>query len=441
MSQISGAVRNQVGSVWVEGEISNLTIPASGHVYFTLKDAGAQISCVLFRMRAAACRIRLRDGLKVRVYGEATIYEKRGQVQLNLSIVEQAGLGELQLRFLELKNRLEAEGLFDPSRKKPIPSFPTAVGLVTSATGAAIQDMRHIFEKRAPWIDVYLLPVPVQGEGAELKIAAAIKAWGHAPQNGLPAIDVLIVGRGGGSIEDLWNFNEEVVARAIAACPIPVISGVGHETDFTIADFVADQRAPTPTAAAVLASPDGPAIDQWLDQCQQSLRFRADRLLKQSDLRLQIYERGRLSSPDLLIAPYEQTVDRLEDELLTAARNHLAQLDRKLESLELRIQAHHPRRLNEQRQLQLNALAEQLMRAARQKLTLCDAKIAQLETQLNAAGPAQTLKRGYALVRTSQGRLLRSANEVHSGDELHITVAQGSVDAQVLKTEPPTPSN
>ena len=262
-----------VGTQWVVGELSNVKYHTSGHIYFTLKEQGAEIFCAFFKNAAARCPLRLQEGMKVHVLGNATVYPDRGQLQLVIKEVRAAGMGDLQARFLELKEKLQREGLFDAERKKAIPAFPRSIGIVTSSTGAVIQDMRHVLERRAPWVKAYLLPVRVQGSGAEREIAAAIRAWSHAPHNGLPPVDVLIVGRGGGSIEDLWNFNEEIVARAIHECTVPVISAVGHDTDFTIADFVADLRAPTPTAAAELATPDGPEWLRKLGRMEQALHL------------------------------------------------------------------------------------------------------------------------------------------------------------------------
>ncbi|OYV04928.1 MAG: exodeoxyribonuclease VII large subunit, partial [Verrucomicrobiales bacterium VVV1] len=240
--RIKNVVEIEVGELWIEGEVSNLKKQASGHWYFSLKDDGAQIQCAMFGARKRSGHEALEDGSLVRVFAEVSVY---------------AGQGDLQARFEALKRKLHAEGLFDAERKKPIPKFPRVVGIITSDTGAAIRDILNVLGRRAPWVQPVLFPVRVQGKGAEFEIAKAIEKMGNPEKFGYPRCDVMIVGRGGGSIEDLWNFNEEVVARAIAACPIPIISAVGHEIDFTISDFVADLRAPTPSAAAELAVPDG----------------------------------------------------------------------------------------------------------------------------------------------------------------------------------------
>lgn len=429
VNRIANAVRISVGFQWVEGEISNLSIPASGHGYFTLKDEGGQIACVIFKSRLTQCGAKLRDGLKVKVYGEANVFEKRGQVQLNLTKIEETGLGDLQARFMALKMKLEAEGLFDPSKKRAIPTHPRSIGLITSATGAVIQDMRHVMEERAPWIKVYLLPVPVQGDGAERHIAEAIRAWGNAPANGLPAIDTLIIARGGGSLEDIWNFNEEIVARAIRACPIPTISGVGHETDFTLADFAADMRAPTPTAAAVMATPDGPAIASRLESYERILFSRAAQALQKATMQLSYCERSRLMNPEELLSPCAQLVDDLEMELKSSVAERLKTYRHRVDSLEFGIKMKHPRVLNERRKEQLASVISELSHTVRAKLTAYKSSMALAESKLMSSSPQKTLERGYALVKDSRGKIVRDPNEIEQGERLGVTVCHGEFHA------------
>ena len=273
-ADIRESLEDRFNGVWVEGEISNHRLPASGHHYFTLKDSGAQLSCVLFRGAAMKSRIPLSDGMQVQAYGNISVYEARGQYQLIAQVVQPKGFGDLQAKFEALKRKLEAEGLFDPIRKKRIPSFPQRIGIVTSPTGAAIQDMINVLSRRAPWVEVMIQPVRVQGEGAAEEIAAGVRAFEIGA--GIPRPDLIIVARGGGSIEDLWSFNEEVVARAIAEATVPVMSGVGHEMDFTIADFVADRREPTPSAAAENAVPDGESLMRHINLLQASLNGRVE---------------------------------------------------------------------------------------------------------------------------------------------------------------------
>jgi exodeoxyribonuclease VII large subunit len=252
---IRGALETKFGAVWVQGEISNYKLHPSGHQYFTLKDARAQISCVIFRNTMPALRIPLGDGAQVQVYGQVSVFEARGQYQLSVQILQTRGLGLLQAKFEGLKRKLEAEGLFDPARKRALPNFPRRIGIVTSASGAAVRDILNVLKRRAPWLQILINPVRVQGTGAATEIAVAIRELAMPNQNFQP-VDLILVARGGGSIEDLWEFNEEIVARTIVDVSVPIVSAIGHEIDFTICDFAADLRAPTPSAAAELIVPD-----------------------------------------------------------------------------------------------------------------------------------------------------------------------------------------
>ena len=414
-----------VGTQWVVGELSNVKHHTSGHIYFTLKEQGAEIFCAFFKNAAARCPLRLQEGMKVHVLGNATVYPDRGQLQLVIKEVRAAGMGDLQARFLELKEKLQREGLFDAECKRAIPRFPRAIGIVTSPTGAVIQDMRHVLERRAPWVKAYLLPVRVQGSGAEREIAAAIRAWSHAPHNGLPPVDVLIVGRGGGSIEDLWNFNEETVARAIHECTIPVISAVGHDTDFTIADFVADLPAPTPTAAAELATPDGPEWLRKLGRMEQALHASARHSLLHARLKLDVYLRGRLLDADSLLAPYAQRLDGMEESLLSSSLFRIQHNLLLINQLEHKLQLSHPCHLNKGRAQQLSALQSRLLHAATARMTAFSSSLTLLQTRLEAHNPEQTLRRGYALVENEDRQLIRKTGQVHAGEKLKVRVFNG----------------
>ncbi|MFT6595803.1 MAG: exodeoxyribonuclease VII large subunit, partial [Akkermansiaceae bacterium] len=296
VTQLARRIRNlleiEVGDIWVEGEISNVRKQGSGHWYFSLKDESAQISCAMFGARSRQGNEVIADGAQVQIFGETSFYEARGSTQLIVKKAQAVGVGDLQARFEALKRKLDQEGLFSQERKRPLPGFPRVLGIVTSPTGAALQDMKNVLSRRAPWLTVVLFPAAVQGKGAERGIAQAIRRAGKAAEEGLPQPEVLIVARGGGSLEDLWNFNEEVVARAIAASTVPVISAVGHEIDFTISDFVADLRAPTPSAAAELVVPDRKDLLDRLEslgaRLSRVVRGRIDRLSDQLDY----YERG-----------------------------------------------------------------------------------------------------------------------------------------------------
>lgn len=423
--RLRDAVSIAVGTQWVVGELSNVKHHTSGHAYFTLKEQGAEIFCAFFRAAAARCPVRLQEGMKVHVLGNATVYPDRGQLQLVVREVRAAGMGDLQARFLELKEKLQREGLFDATRKKTIPAFPRAIGIVTSPTGAVIQDMRHVLERRAPWVKAYLLPVRVQGAGAEREIAAAVRAWSRAPHNGLPPVDVLIVGRGGGSIEDLWNFNEETVARAIHECTVPVISAVGHDTDFTIADFVADLRAPTPTAAAELATPDGPEWDRKLNRMQQALHASARNAVLHARLKLDVYLRGKLLDTDSLLAPYAQRLDGMEEALMDTFLERIDQNTLRINQLEHRLQLSHPSHLNRERAQQLAALQSRLLHAASARMAEHSSYVTLLQTRLEAHNPEKTLSRGYALVENQNRQLIRKTEQVHAGEKLKIRVFNG----------------
>lgn len=439
LTLLKDAVESQVGEQRVCGEIGSCKTASSGHIYFTLKDAAAQLSCVLYRYQAHMCRVRLREGLQVELGGRATVWEGRGSLQFIVSQVKESGVGSLQQQFELLKQKLAAEGLFDAARKRPLPRFPQSVGLITSASGAVIQDMRHRLEQRAPWMCAYLLPVQVQGKGAEQGLARAVEAWGHA-RGGLPPVDYLIIARGGGSLEDLWCFNEEVLARAIAACPLPVVSAVGHETDFTIADFVADLRAPTPTAAIELTTPDAAALLDWFDEMERTMRQRLRREFETARLRLRAAEHRYLRNPMELLASHAQKVDVLEEELRQAAARRLREEASRLDLLAARLA---PRRVLVQLE-RTHALLE----SARQRMlsrfaSIVEQKRAELDVwqeRIASASPQQALKRGFALVRLPSGRLVRRAEQAPPGTQLSIAVSEGELRACVLAEESATQS-
>lgn len=431
VTRLKYAVEGQVGEQRVVGEIGSCKPAGSGHVYFTLKDRTAQLQCVLYRYQAAMCRVRLRDGLQVELSGRATVWEGRGSLQFVVSSVKEAGLGSLQQQFEELKRRLEVEGLFSPARKKPLPAFPRSVGLITSPTGAVIQDMRHRLESRAPWMQAYLLPVQVQGKGAELGLAEAIRRWNEPERYGLPEVDYLVVARGGGSMEDLWCFNEEVLARAIAASRIPVVSAVGHETDFTIADFVADLRAPTPTAAIELTTPDAAVLRQRLDQLQTTLHRSLNRALQTAHLRLRVAEQGPLGQPLRALAPFAQQLDELENALQIAAASKTSNAAARLGVLAARIT---PRVLQPRlaaARTTLTATESRITTTATTRLSHHRAALQVHAAQLAAASPQRALERGFALVHTTDGRLARSTADLPPGSNVTLQLADGTKEARV----------
>lgn len=431
LARLKYAVEGEVGEARVVGEIGSCKAASSGHVYFTLKDANAQLSCVLYRYQAVGCRVHLREGLLVELSGRATVWEGRGALQFIVERVREAGVGSLQQQFEALKRKLESEGLFAAERKRQLPRYPVSIGLITSPTGAVIQDMRHRLEQRAPWVQAYLLPVQVQGKGAELGLARALQMWSEPERYGLPAVDFVILARGGGSMEDLWCFNEEVLARAIAASGVPVVSAVGHETDFTIADFVADLRAPTPTAAIELTTPDAAALDAGLDQTALIMRKQLMRAVETARLRLLAAERGKLSRPLELLAPFAQRMDALEEDLLEHSRNRLHLAAQGLEMLSARLSAGRLRVELARAQDRLVAVQRTLRLSAQARMEQWASALRIHEERLRAASPQNALKRGFAFVRKKDGTLLRRAQEAPLGTQLNICLSEGELTAEV----------
>ena len=369
-------------ALWVEGELSNFARPSSGHWYFTLKDASAQVRCAMFRTSNQRLRLTPRDGLQVLLRARVSLYEARGEYQLIVEHLEEAGEGALRRRFEELKAKLAAEGLFDSARKRALPRLPRRIGVVTSPTGAAIRDILHVLARRFPAVPVRIYPVPVQGTGAAAEIAAAIRRAGDSGD-----LDVLIVARGGGSLEDLWAFNEEAVARAIVASRVPVVSGIGHEIDFTIADFAADVRAPTPAGAAELVVPDR---GEWL----RTLALALERLVRASQRRL-----------------------RREHERLGWLAGRLERL--------------HPRERLVARMQRLDELEGRLGRTLRERLARAGLRLGAVARTLAAVSPLGTLERGYAIVLGADGQVVRAASEVATGSEIRARTARGSLRALV----------
>ncbi|MBQ3143221.1 MAG: exodeoxyribonuclease VII large subunit [Akkermansia sp.] len=436
VARLKHTVELHIGEQCVVGEVGSCKAAASGHIYFTLKDAHAQLQCAMYAFRARTSRVRLREGMQVELYGKATVWEGRGSLQFIVDRVKEAGKGSLQQQFEELKQRLMAEGLFDTSRKRPLPPFPQSVALITSPTGAVIQDMRHRLEQRAPWMQVWLYPVQVQGKGAEYGLADAIRRLGQPEESGLPRVDYLVLARGGGSMEDLWCFNEEILARAIAACPIPVVSAVGHETDFTIADFVADLRAPTPTAAIELTTPDAAELLTRLNGTEQHLRRRLQQSLQMAGLRLKAAAQGKLSRPQEILAPFQQKLDILADELTTTGKLRLRQAHEYLNTAEAHLSPRIAQRGIEAAQQHLTTSEQSLMRIVAARLQRADAQLNTMEARLSASSPQHALDRGFAFVRTPGGKLARRAADFSPGDRLAIRLAEGSLDATVNHTIP-----
>ncbi len=392
VSDLNAAVRNQLETrfppLWVEGEIAQLTLASSGHMYFSLKDAGAQVRCALFRTRAARLGWQPRQGDKVRARAQVTLYEARGEFQLTVETLIKGGLGTLYERFLQLKTELEAAGLFDPARKRPLPGFPRTIGIITSPQAAALHDVMTTLARRAPYARLILYPTLVQGQEATAQIVSAIES-----ANRDAAADVLLLCRGGGSLEDLWSFNEAAVVRAVAASELPLICGVGHETDTTLADLAADVRAPTPTAAAELIAPDKTRLLSLLGLQQQRLQQRTARLLDEAGMRLDGYS-ARLRSPMAM-----------------------------LEHQEVRLTQYRTR---------LNHWAERSLERDKRRLS-------ELGLRLQALDPEQPLQRGYALVTDEHGHLVDSIHKAPPQSAIELRLADGRLKARVESVAPKVP--
>ena len=390
VSQITGQVQHTLekgfASVWVKGEISNLTRHSSGHWYFSLKDSGAQLGSVMFRGQNERVRFEPAHGMEITAHGRISVYPPQGRYQLVVDQMLPAGQGDLHLAFENLKKKLHAEGLFDPSLKQILPAYPAKIGIVTSPTGAAIRDMINILSRRFPLAELVLFPVNVQGEGAATEIANAIEAF-----NSMNECQVLLVGRGGGSLEDLWAFNEESVARAIAHSKIPVVSAVGHETDTTISDFVADHRAPTPSAAAELVVPDQVELMRWFGQVEQSLQTNIRSRIEKYAQRLDhISSSYALKRPELMIEQSYQKLDHLEDLSLRSTQDKISKLTARLDNLSVSIEALNP-------------------------LTI--------------------LEKGYSVISGAQGELIRSIEQVSEGTEVHMRLRDGEISSIASKVK------
>jgi exodeoxyribonuclease VII large subunit len=382
--EVRSLLESGLSALWVQGEISNLSRPASGHWYFSLKDRDAQVRCAMFRQRNSLTRFTPREGQQIQAFGRVSLYEPRGDYQLLVELMEDAGVGALQRAFDELKARLAAEGLFAPERKRPLPVAPQRIGIITSPTGAAVRDILHILERRYPCAQVLIYPSPVQGAAAAAALIAALELAGARAE-----CDVLILARGGGSLEDLWAFNDERLARAILRCPIPIVTGIGHEIDFTIADFVADVRAPTPSGAAQLVAPDAAV---WLHRLAQlAARFAA------------------------------------------AARRTLRGEQAHLDTLLRRLQQAHPGARLQHGQ-RLDELEARLRLALRARLAAGAARLDGAARALQAISPLATLGRGFAVItRTTDGGLITDAAQLAVGETFDARLAQGSLRGRVLE--------
>jgi len=450
-AQVKRLLEKQVGSVWVSGEITNLRAQSSGHIYFTLKDAGAQLSCVLFRGEAVMNRSMLQDGQKVLLQGDVTVYEARGQYQLIVHAVELQGVGALQIAFEKLKQKLAAEGLFAPERKRPLPEYPQRIGLVTSPTGAAIRDVLHVVQRRNPGLEIILAPCRVQGEGAAEEIAAAIRLLNEfnarssgrksAPlesQSRLTSaatmeMDLILVTRGGGSLEDLWAFNEEAVARAIFESAIPVVSAVGHEIDFTISDFVADLRAATPSAAAEIITEGIFASREFVAEAPALLRRKVRQQLEGATGDFEQF-RSRLARlhPRRQLNEALQRLDDLQSGLWRCAKQVTRERAVAWRNLTDRLLRVRPAQWLHQRRESLEMNRRRLRELMQGHLRNGQNRFGAMEARLRLLGPEQVLARGYSITMdAASGKVLRAAAEAKTGQKLRTRLAQGEITSSV----------
>jgi exodeoxyribonuclease VII large subunit len=406
---IRGTLETKFGAVWVQGEISNYKLHPSGHQYFTLKDQRAQIACVIWRDTMAPLRQPLADGAQVQVYGTVTVFEAQGKYQLRVDILQPRGLGLLQAKFEALKRKLEAEGLFAPERKRPLPKFPRRIGIVTSPSGAAIRDILNVLRRRAPWLQILINPVRVQGMGAAQEIAVAIRELATPNKNWSP-LDVIVATRGGGSIEDLWEFNEEIVARAIFNSVVPIVSAVGHEIDFTICDFVADLRAPTPSAAAELIVPDVTDLRRHIDNCGRALGR-------------ELFNRLRDA---------QQRLDHARETLRRCLSHKIDGYKRGLAHITAALQARNPARELMMRRNRFIDLHRRLIACPGRLLESARHRFQRIEGILRVLGPDATLRRGYSITMNERGKIIRTIAAVRPKMKIRTRVSDGEFGSEAL---------
>ena len=416
--------------VWVEGELSNIAKPASGHVYFTLKDRNAQVRCAIFKQQASRARDLLRDGLLVRVRGRVSLYEGRGDYQMILDSVEAAGDGALRLAFEALKTALQAEGLFAQERKRTLPKYPQRIGIITSPSGAVLHDIVSVFARRAPHVQLILIPTAVQGREATTQIVRALALADSAQY------DALILARGGGSLEDLWCFNEEAAARAIANCQTPIVSAIGHETDVSISDFVADMRAPTPSAAAELLAPDRAELLNRLRNAERQLNLRINEAQTRKRTQLQ-HLRQRLRHPRERLQQHNQRLDDLTLRLQRAIATTAQRNQQAFNHLQARLTVQHPQESVSAHQQQLHHLQQRLARATELNLKQSKQRLHTLLQTLHVVSPLATLERGYSIISDeNEQHIIRSVDAVKPAQTLQARLADGYLTLQVQAITP-----
>ncbi|MBU1311069.1 MAG: exodeoxyribonuclease VII large subunit [Gammaproteobacteria bacterium] len=426
-SEVRLTLELQFQTLWLQGEVSNFVAAASGHWYFSLKDSAAQVKCAMFKMANRNSSFRPQNGQQVLIRARISVYEPRGEYQLLAEFIESAGAGLLKQQFEQLKAKLQAEGLFDPARKKALPTQVQRVGVITSATGAAVRDIVTVLARRAPGIEVIIYPSQVQGDTAAAQLRNMLSTAIRRNE-----VDVLIIGRGGGSLEDLWCFNDEALCRAVAACPIPIVSAVGHEIDFALTDFVADMRAPTPSAAAELVSPDQSHLsDRILQLKNRLLQAQRSRMQQAAPKLLNLSQRLLALHPKRRLQQQQQRLDELQLRLsasikraVQAAQQQQLYLDKSLRQLS-------PAKAFTQQQQHVRQLQQRLKQAQQQQLKQHTLRLAQLSSQLNTVSPLATLARGYSITFDEKQQVVTSASQLKAGDKVAIKLAEGGFDARV----------
>jgi len=433
---VNHLLESQIGLLWIEGELSNLSRPGSGHLYFSLKDSRAQLRCAMFKGRNRYLDFQPDNGQQVLVRGKLGVYEARGDFQLIIEHMEPAGAGKLQQQFEATRKRLQQEGLFDTERKRALPDWPETIGVVTSPTGAAVRDIVQVLKRRYPRAHVIIYPTVVQGAAAVQPLCQALELAAQRDE-----CEVLIVARGGGSLEDLWAFNEELVARSIAGSPIPVVAGIGHEIDFTIADMAADHRAPTPSAAAELVSPDSTRASAELTRLHQQLaRSILHKIAPAQALTRQLNSRLLSRHPRRVVQQQTQRTDELENRLRKAVIALHDQQRLRLGDVAPRLHLFSPRRRVEQHKASVASQAVRLETLMRQALTDANARLSGLARALDAVSPLATLSRGYSVIR-KQSQIVTQVSELEVGDVITAQLADGSVSAQITESSDPVASD
>lgn len=428
--EVQGLLESTFPLLWIEAEISNLSRPASGHLYFSLKDDRAQVSAAMFRGRNQRLRFEPKNGLQVLVRARVTLYPPRGGFQLVVEHMEDAGEGRLRREFEELKAKLQDEGLFAADRKQPLPTHPCQVGLITSASGAALRDILHVLRRRSPQLPVLIYPTPVQGKEAPAQIRAALAMAVQRRE-----CDVLVMTRGGGSLEDLWAFNDEALARDVADCPIPIVSAIGHEIDFALTDFVADVRAPTPSAAAELISPDSSALNTQ----RNALKRRLDTAMTRQLTQLQERARGlskRLQSPQRRLERYSQQLDELNARITRHMNGQMSSTAQQLVSIQKRLSARDPRQLIKLARERLLGLQRRLALPLPRTSKRTQTRLAQLAQRLHVASPLATLERGFSITLTEDDHAIRSINDIQNGASVKTRIKDGTLHSTITRIIP-----